>query len=66
MKTKCPFDIELHREIWEQGYSEGYKQAKMNIISLIEIHISEIIGDAQPKPILRTELTELLNEVEKS
>ena len=19
-KTQCPFDIELHREIWEQGY----------------------------------------------
>jgi len=22
-KTQCPFDIELHREIWEQGYKAG-------------------------------------------
>lgn len=25
MKTQCPFDIELHREIWEQGYRAAEK-----------------------------------------
>ena len=24
-KTQCPFDIELHREIWEQGYRAAEK-----------------------------------------
>jgi len=44
-------------------FIEGYEQAEKDIIALIESHISEIIGDAQPKPILRTELQELITKI---
>ena len=44
----------------------GYEQAEKDIISLIESRISEIIGDAQPKPILRAELQELVQRIKKN
>ena len=44
-------------------YINGYEQAEKDIIALIESRISEIIGDAQPKPILRTELQELITRI---
>ena len=45
------------------GYKRGYEQAENNILSLIESRLSEILGDAQPKPILRTELEELIKRI---
>ena len=34
-------------------------------VSIIESRISEIIGDAQPKPALRAGLEELINKIKK-
>lgn len=36
------------------------------IISIIQSRLSEIIGDAQPKPILRAELEELITRIKKN
>ena len=44
-------------------YNDGYEQAEKDILSLIESRISEIIGDAQPKPALRAELEELIKRI---
>ena len=48
-----------------QAYIKGYEQAEKDIISLIESRIGEILGDAQPAPILRAELRELINKIEE-
>ena len=45
------------------AYRDGYKQAEKDILSIIESRISEIIGDAQPKPALRAELQELITRI---
>ena len=45
------------------GYNAGYKQAEKDISALIESIIEGIIGDAQPKPILRAELQELITKI---
>lgn len=52
----------LNRRI---GHEEGYKQAKKVIISLIESRIGEILGDAQPAPVLRAELRELIDKIKE-
>ena len=44
-------------------FIEGYEQAEKDIIALIESRISEILGDAQPKPALRAELEELIKRI---
>ena len=44
-------------------YHKGYEQAEKDILAIIESRISEIIGDAQPKPALRAELQELINKI---
>lgn len=44
-------------------FQEGYECAQQDIISLIQSRIDELIGDAQPTPILRTELRELINKI---
>jgi hypothetical protein len=44
-------------------YNDGYEQAEKDIISLIESRLSELLGDAQPTPILRAELRELIDEI---
>lgn len=44
-------------------FVQGYKQAENDIISIIGIRLSEIIGDAQPKPALRAELEELIKRI---
>ena len=41
----------------------GYEQAEKDIIAIIESRISGIIGDAQPTPILRMELKELIKRI---
>ena len=44
-------------------YNDGYEQAEKDILSIVESRISEIIGDAQPKPALRAELQELITKI---
>lgn len=46
-----------------EGFIKGYEQAEKDIIALIESSISEILGDAQPKPALRAELQELIKRI---
>ena len=73
-----PEDIQLFAESQEEpgkwlpvdenaqlryGYKRGYEQAERDILSTIESRLSEIIGDAQPKPALRAELEELIKRI---
>ena len=46
-------------------FKKSYEQAEEDIIALIESRISEILGDAQPAPVLRAELRELINKIEE-
>ena len=46
-------------------FQRAYEQAEKDIISLIESRIGEILGDAQPAPVLRAELRELINKIEE-
>ena len=41
----------------------GYEQSVADILTAIESRLSEIIGDAQPKPALRAELEELIKRI---
>ena len=57
-------ELNFRRTNYRIAYERGYKQAEKDILSFVESRISEIIGDAQPKPALRAELEELtLNAV---
>lgn len=47
-----------------KAFQEGYKQAQEDILALIQSRINEIPGDAQPNPILRMELQELIKKIE--
>ena len=47
------------------AFIKGYEHAEQDIISLIESRIAEIMGDAQPAPILRAELRELSNKIKE-
>ncbi len=47
------------------AYKAGYEQAEKDISALIESIIEGIIGDAQPKPILRAELQELIERIKE-
>lgn len=54
----------LHdRPFLRDGFIHGYEQAEKDIISIIGIRLSEIIGDAQPRPALRAELEELIKQI---
>jgi len=57
-KTEIDFNL-LPRSYFQLGY----EQAEKDILSIVESRISEILGDAQPKPILRAELQELINRI---
>ena len=39
------------------------QRSEQDVIDIIQSRISEIIGDAQPKPTLRAELQELINKI---
>ena len=58
-------ELNYRRTNYRIAYERGYKQAEKDIISLIQSRISEIIGDAQPKPTLRAELQELINKIKE-
>lgn len=57
--------LEQVRHILRVGFVGGYKQAEKDILSLIESRLSEILGDAQPKPTLRAELEELIKRIKE-
>ncbi len=44
-------------------FQDGYETAEKEILALIESRLSEVIGDAQPKPALRAELEELIKRI---
>ncbi len=46
-------------------FIRGYEQAEKETISIIESRIAEILGDAQPNPILRAELRELIEKIKE-
>ena len=48
-----------------EQYKQGYEQAEKDIIYLIESRLSELIGDAQPTPILRYELQDLIKKIKE-
>lgn len=47
------------------AYQQGYEQAEKDIITLIESRLSELLGDAQPTPILRYELQDLIKKIKE-
>lgn len=49
--------------IFRKGVEEGRRLEREDVLSLIESRLSQIMGDAQPKPILRAELYDLLVQV---
>ena len=58
-------ELNFRRTNYRIAYERGYKQAEKDILSFIESRISEIIGDAQPKPALRAELEELIKRIKE-
>lgn len=44
-------------------YIQGYEQAEKDLVSLIQSRLKEITGDAQPNPILRHELQDLIKKI---
>lgn len=53
------------RNTERNAYIHGYEKAEKDIISTIESRLSEIIGDAQPKPVIRAELEDLIKDIKK-
>lgn len=53
------------KKTYRQKYIEGYEQAEEDIISIIESRLSELLGDAQPTPILRYELQDLIKKIKE-
>lgn len=45
-------------------YIRAYEQAEKDILSIIQTKLNEIQGDAQPRPVLRMELQEIINKIE--
>ena len=43
----------------------GYEQAEKDIIAIIESRLSELLGDAQPTPVLRAELRDLIKQIKE-
>ena len=56
------FDDEWPKSL-RLAFQEGYEQAEKDIIGIIETRISEIMGDAQPGPVLRIELRDLIKKI---
>lgn len=55
-----PFDINIDKRYY---FRQGYEQAEKDIIFLLESRIKEIIGDAQPNPVLRIELQGIIDKI---
>ena len=48
------------------AFIAGAKWQKAQVDAIITSRLSEIIGDAQPKPALRAELQELINKIDNN
>lgn len=48
-----------------QIFIQGYEQAEKDTISIIESRLAELLGDAQPTPILRYELRDLIKKIKE-
>ena len=46
-------------------FQRAYERAEKDIIEHCEKRIGGILGDAQPAPVLRAELQELINKIEQ-
>ena len=61
-------DIMLHEVFdtvaFQKGVQEGRRLEREDVKSIIQSRIDEILGDAQPAPILRMELQELIKKIE--
>ena len=57
--------VETSRKTKRKCFISGYEQAEKDIITLIESRIGEILGDAQPAPVLRAELQELITKIKE-
>ena len=49
---------------FQKGVQEGRRLEREDVKSIIQSRIDEILGDAQPNPILRMELQELIKKIE--
>lgn len=61
--NQCPLPEDT--TIFLKGVAEGKRLEKDDNISLIESRIGEILGDAQPAPVLRAELRELITKIKE-
>lgn len=58
----------IHGEFDNNAYAralfwKGYDRCMKDVANMIDKRIGQILGDAQPGPVLRIELTELKREV---
>jgi len=51
--------------IAEKSYKIGWRDCKEKVIGIIEGRIAEILGDAQPAPILRYELQDIIKRIKE-
>lgn len=58
------YPFETNKEA-RAAFIKGYEQAEKDVISIIESRISEILGDAQPAPVLRVELQGIIDKINK-
>ena len=63
LMSYSPEYIDDVKEDMSIAFIKGYEQAEKDIVSLIQSRLNEIIGDAQPKPILRVELQGLIKRI---
>ena len=56
----CVYDL---AQIERKKFLKVYEQAEKDILSIIQSRLEEIPGDAQPRPILRAELQELMIKI---
>ena len=56
---------EMLKTAEDHAYFAGSESMREKVISLIESRITEIMGDAQPAPVLRIELRELIKQIKE-
>ena len=65
-KWQKQHDAELIEIAYNDGITIGMTKQKEQVDAIITSRLSEIIGDAQPKPALRAELQELINKIDNN
>ncbi len=61
--NQCPLPEDT--TIFQKGVAEGRRLERDANISLFVSRIAEILGDAQPAPVLRAELRELITKIKE-